>query len=334
MGTAVNQSKLTNVYVGFVIIWALERLLFFDKFWPFALLNTIAPYLFIPLPILLLIATWRRQWSALMKLSIPTLFFVVLFGRLFSPPLPQTSQTSTQPTLTVMSFNVLFKNKDYEAIASTIQAALPDLIGLQEMTDDVAQALSHALEKDYPYHTLDTPEEESTVALLSRFPIDQWQRFRLPPLDKALQAVINVNGQRIQFFVVHHTPKQFFERPNAEFMPMVKERYARRANEIAQLRTTIAKIDEPVLLFCDCNLTDTSEAHAQFSTFLVDSFGEAGWGFGNTFQPPVVSMPIQRIDYVWHSEEWIALEAFVGQDGHSDHLPIVAKLGFVTVLYE
>jgi endonuclease/exonuclease/phosphatase (EEP) superfamily protein YafD len=45
-------------------------------------------------------------------------------------------------------------------------------------------------------------------------------------------------------------------------------------------------------------------------------------------------MPIQRIDYVWHSEEWIALEAFVGQDGHSDHLPIVAKLGFVTVLYE
>ena len=334
MGTALSQTKFVNTYVGFIVIWSLERLLFFDQLWAFALLNTIAQYLFIPLPILLVIPIWRRHRQSLAKLSIPTIIFVALFGRLFLPPLPGTAQSSTQPPLTVMSFNVLFKNKNYKAIAGSIQIASPDIVGLQEITDDVAQELVNVLESDYPYHTLDTSEQYSTVALLSRFPIEHLERFPLPPLHKALQAVININGQRIHVFVVHLSPNQFFEQPIAEFVPTVKERYARRANEIALLRARIVDIDEPVLLLCDCNLTDTSEAHAQFSTFLVDSFGESGWGFGHTFQPPITSAAIQRIDYIWHSSEFKALEAYVGQDGQSDHLPVVAKLGFVTIPHE
>lgn len=324
------QTKFVNIYVGFVVIWILERLLFFDKLWPFALLNTIAQYLFIPLPILLLITIWRQQWRALGKLTIPTIFFVILFGRLFLPPLPRTIQTGIQPALTAMSFNVLFKNKDHAAIASSIRAASPDLIGFQEMTDDVAQKLIGVLGSDYPYHTLDTSEPNATVALFSRFPIEQLERFPLPPLHKALQAVVTIKSQQVHVFVVHLSPNQFFERPIAELVPIVKERYARRANEVALLQAKIADIDAPVVLLCDCNLTDTSEAHAQFSAFLIDSFTEAGWGFGHTFQPSVVSTPIQRIDYVWHSQEWIATEAFVGQDGRSDHLPVVVKLAFAT----
>jgi len=334
MGIVISRTKFVNAYVGFIVIWSLERLLFFDQLWPFALLNTIAQYLFFPLPIFLVISVWRRHRQSLVKLGIPTIIFFALFGRLFLPALPETAQSSTQPSLTVMSFNVLYKNKNHKAIAGSIQTASPDIVGLQEMTDDVAQGLINVLEGDYPYHTLDTPEQNSTVALLSRFPIEHLERFPLPPLHKALQAIININGQRVHVFVVHLSPNQFFERPIAEFVPMVKERYARRANEVALLRARIADIVEPVLLLCDCNLTETSETHAQFSTFLVDSFGEAGWGFGHTFQPPIVSAAIQRIDYIWHSNEFRALEAFVGVDGQSDHLPVVAKLDLVTVPYE
>jgi vancomycin resistance protein VanJ len=47
---------------------------------------------------------------------------------------------------------------------------------------------------------------------------------------------------------------------------------------------------------------------------------------GHTLHPPQLPIPVQRIDYVWHSAEFIALEAFVGQEGGSDHLPMVAKL--------
>ena len=113
----------------------------------------------------------------------------------------------------------------------------------------------------------------------------------------------------------------------AEFVPLVLERYGRRAAEVTRIQEKIAGLDEPILLMCDCNLTDTSEAYARLDTVLDDSFREIGWGFGHTFYPPVAPSPIQRIDYVWHSDDFVAVKAFVGQDGGSDHLPIVAILG-------
>ena len=108
-------------------------------------------------------------------------------------------------------------------------------------------------------------------------------------------------------------------------MTLVKERYGHREKETMQLKQMIQDLDGPVLLMCDCNMTDTSEAYARLDTVLDDSFRETGWGMGHTLQPPQL-FPVQRIDYVWHTDEFEALYAYVGQDGGSDHLPIVAKL--------
>lgn len=76
---------LITGYVTFIVLWLLLRALFFDQFWPLALLNTIAEYLFIPLPLFLLVGIWQRRWPALLLLGIPTVAFVVLFGELFWP---------------------------------------------------------------------------------------------------------------------------------------------------------------------------------------------------------------------------------------------------------
>ncbi len=109
-------------------------------------------------------------------------------------------------------------------------------------------------------------------------------------------------------------------------MSLAKERYSRRESETIRLKQIMHELDQPVLLMCDCNMTDTSAAYARLRTALNDSFREAGWGFGHTFFPPQSPFPIQRIDYIWHSEDFTAIQAYVGQDGGSDHLPIVAKL--------
>ena len=62
---------------------------------------------------------------------------------------------------------------------------------------------------------------------------------------------------------------------------------------------------------------------------LNDSFRETGWGFGHTLHPAFSPVPLQRVDYVWHSDEFVATQAFVGQRGGSDHLPFVAKLALI-----
>ncbi len=317
---------LITGYVTFIVLWLLLRALFFDQFWPLALLNTIAEYLFIPLPLFLLVGIWQRRWPALLLLGIPTVAFVVLFGELFWPPSARSRENRGGPLITVMSFNVLYSSQEYEAIAKSIHAASPDLVGLQELTPKNARAIAKALETEYPYSTLQTLEPGRSAGLLSRFPIQTAEWFSLPPLDIALHTTINLSGGRIHVFVVHLSANNLFDHPVGKFVPLVIQRYGQRAAEVARLREEIADLAEPVLLMCDCNLTDTSEAYAHLEGFLNDSFREAGWGFGHTIYTPGAPVPLQRLDYVWHSHDFVAVEAFVGQAGGSDHLPMVAKL--------
>jgi endonuclease/exonuclease/phosphatase (EEP) superfamily protein YafD len=36
-------------------------------------------------------------------------------------------------------------------------------------------------------------------------------------------------------------------------------------------------------------------------------------------------LPMLRVDYIWHTESLRALQAWVGADAGSDHLPVLAK---------
>ena len=322
---------LIGGYIALIAFWLLSRFLVFDQFWPLALLNTVAEYLFLPIPLLIILSIWRRQWAPMLLLLLPVIAFAGLFGGLFWPPLPRPTQLQEESLITVMSFNVLHENQNYDAIVSSIKAASPDLIGFEELTPEIAQAIDQRLKTEYPYGTLQGMEEGRSAGVLSRFPIEKDEWFSLPPRDIALHTVITIEERQVHVFVVHLSPNNFFEYPVTEFIPLVIERYGRRAVEVNLLEAEIGALTEPVLLLCDCNLTDTSEAYAHLNSFLDDSFHEVGWGLGHTLHPPGFPFPVQRIDYVWHSDDFVALEAFVGQAGGSDHLPIVAKLKLINV---
>jgi vancomycin resistance protein VanJ len=320
-----SMSTWATGYTVFIALWVLLRVTLFDRVWPLALLNTIAEYLFVPVPLLLAVSVWKRHWSSLALLSIPTIVFIILFGELFWPLSPNRVGVAGVP-VTAMSFNVLYSNGEYEAVAESVRSASPDVIGFQELTLASSRALSDALEDEYPYTTLSSLESGQSAGLLSRFPIESAVWFDLPPRDIALHTTIRVGNERIHVYVVHLSPNNFFEYPLTEFVPLVLERYARRADEVTRLQKELGDLDEPALLLCDCNFTDTSEAHARLNMVLGDSFREAGWGFGHTIYVRMVPFPVQRIDYVWHSDDFVPVKAFVGQDGGSDHLPAVAKL--------
>ena len=319
---------VVTIYVVFIILWMTAKSLFFDQFWLIALPNTVAEYLFAPLPILLITSIWKRDWISLAKLSIPLTAFVVLFGHLFWPP-PQNHVVDEEQVITVMSFNVLYSNKAYEAIVESIQSANPDVVGFQELRPASAKSIARQLETNYPYNTLQSLEAGQSAGILSKYPIERVEWFDLPPLDIALHTIVRVEGEEVHMIVVHLSPNSFFDNPATEFVTLVRERYGRREKETIRLKQMIQDLNEPVVLMCDCNMTDTSEAYARLDTVLDDSFSEVGWGIGHTFQPPQLSFPVQRIDYVWHSEEFKAIQAYVGQDGGSDHLPIVAKLWLI-----
>jgi endonuclease/exonuclease/phosphatase (EEP) superfamily protein YafD len=318
-------ARLGWTYVLLIGLWLLLRWLFFDTLWWLALLNTIAEYLFVPLPLLLALGLWRRSWRMLLGLCLPLVAFSTLFGALLLPKRPD--RTAAQaPAITAMTFNILTGNKDAPAIIGAIQAAQPDIVGFQEITRARKVAISGALAGEYPHHTLLPVERFSGVGLISRFPIEHAERVSLPPRDYALHAILRVGEARVHVFVVHLSANGFGSTPAGQYVALVKERYAQRQAEVARLKEEFDALHEPALLLCDCNMTDSSQAYTQLAAFLSDSFREAGWGLGHSSfgaRPP--HLP-QRLDYIWHSAEFIAVDAVVGPDGGSDHLPVVARL--------
>ncbi len=317
------QQWLIAGYAAFIEIWLFLHFVVSDRFWPVAIRNTTAFYLFLPLlPLVVLAALAPRRRLLLGLLLFPLLVFLAFFGVLF---LPRLEAPPAGTRLTAMSYNVLHSNRDFEAIAAVVRGAQPDLLGFQELNAAHAAELPRLL-ADYPYHALTLNDGFSGVGLTSRYPIESAEAFHLPPRDLALRAVVNVDGRRLIVYVVHLSPNNLLNFPLAQLPSLAAQRYADRLSETTQLNQELAALAEPVLLLCDCNLTDSSAAYGNLKAVLGDSFREAGWGFGHTLQGLQSPVPLQRIDYVWHSDEFFAVAAQVGERGGSDHRPVWAEL--------
>ncbi|MBX3059813.1 MAG: endonuclease/exonuclease/phosphatase family protein [Anaerolineae bacterium] len=331
MGKTVNRESVSKIFIGgalaysgFIVVWLILRLVFADAYWVLAILNTGAMYCFAPLPFLAAPVIWSRHKGAIASLLVPVAAFFLLWGTLMIPA-PATATAS--PSLRIMTFNVLISNTNTDKLARAIAAARPDVIGLQELSPRIAPVIRERFAEEYPYTTFDEMDTHG-VGLMSRFPITAVHRFPFPPKDLALQAEIDWNGQPVQVFVVHLSANNIFNHSLKTLPQLTRERYAQRADQVTRLEDLLDAISDPVILLCDCNFTDTSEAYGRLDTRLNDSYKKPGWGAGNTLYTQGVPFRVQRVDYVWHSSHFIALRSFVGQDGGSDHRPVVSTLSF------
>ncbi len=312
-------------YAGFMTLWFMLRLAFFDTIWWLALLNTMALYLFLPLPILLGLTLVRHCWRILPALALPVAGFAWLFGALFLPPWPLAPAPVTT-SLSVMTFNLLYRNRDTAVISAAIASAHPDLIGVQELSTRQMTTLRELLRHDYPYAQFHKPEREAGVGLFSRFPITAATSFPLPPRNLALHATVLVSDTPVHVLVVHLSPHLARRSPLLALESATTSHYLIKATEIAAIEQELLSIHAPTLLLCDCNLTDTSQAYAGLAMRLQDSFREVGWGLGHTTYL-AGPLPLLRYDYIWHSVEFVAVDVEIGPAGGSDHLPVIARLG-------
>jgi endonuclease/exonuclease/phosphatase (EEP) superfamily protein YafD len=82
-------------------------------------------------------------------------------------------------------------------------------------------------------------------------------------------------------------------------------------------------------------MSDQAVIYGDLAARLGDSFREAGAGFGMSWpaglseELPDILPPLMRLDYVWHSGHFRAVNADQGPDLGSDHLPLVATLEII-----
>jgi endonuclease/exonuclease/phosphatase (EEP) superfamily protein YafD len=314
---------LTPLHAGLIGAYFGLRWLGAGDLWFLDALGYILPWLFVPLIVLLPATLLRRSRPLLILVAVPTTLFLLTYGHLYLPRWPI---RATGPTFTVMTYNVLYRNKDADSIAPSIEAHDPDFFGLRELEPPAARALESRFADSYPYH-----EVEPGCGFWSRYPILEYEAFQLVESEAhwAQRFVLDVDGYPVNVFSVHprSPPLRGF---HLFGLPLgIPTGFANQGRDadVRALLQRLEGVDGPLVVIGDFNLTDQQSLYAPLARRLRDAHRESGWGMGFTFTRfPSVGLPMWRIDYVFHSPDLVALSTEVGDYGGSDHKPVIAKL--------
>ncbi len=232
--------------------------------------------------------------------------------------------------ITVMTYNVANGLARPENLLPLLRDSGADVIALQELATDQSQAIASGLHDIYPHMSL-FPGGIPGKGLLSRTPIESEELIELHPDRPDLKVGVMLNGIPLTFLVAHPPP------PRLHFKGLVQRPHAQKQ---LQSLLDLTHAGGPSVLLGDFNLHQRHPVYATIrDSGLTDSFAAVGRGTGQTLPKRMarwayqgnrlgnVTLPAMvRIDYVWHTHHLRSLEAWVGDHGGSDHLPVLARL--------
>ncbi|MBP7692363.1 MAG: endonuclease/exonuclease/phosphatase family protein, partial [Anaerolineales bacterium] len=273
----------------------------------------------------------RRQ---LALLAVPCGLWWVTFGALFTPagwaPAPPPG-----PSLSVLTFNVRFDQHSPERVLEVIRQSKADVVALQELTTGLDAFLWQNLQATYPYSVTAAADWPWGSGIYSRLPIALVEnRATYQGLLDTQEVRLTWLGRSVRLLNFHPAPPTLYMNWTEIAGVPIPEPYDYRADvRHDQVRGLVARLTasaEPTILACDCNLDPASYDYGEITGVLADSFREAGWGFGHTLyfndRPNFAqSLPLVRIDYVFHSAEWRAMEATALPEASSNHRPVLVR---------
>lgn len=304
-----------------------------DAIWPI----TVLAYVFIlvlPIAFLLLpLALYRRRWlgASLQALCAIAFLWVVIDTR-------AENRTSEAPPgsieVSALTYNIGDGLAPPERLIPMLAEADADIVALVEVTDDVAAAINAAGDDFYPYRVV-RGAGISGKGLLSRYPVTDYEWLEYNPGRPDLRVQLDISGNDVTVIVAHPPPPEITRTG-------VEDREGTEA-QLNALRRLVAGRQGPLLLLGDFNITRQHDVYTEIeSAGLQDVFHIAGSGFGFTIPARLQALrvvsdrlaavrivPVARIDYIWASEHWLPLDAWVAADAGSDHLPVMARLALL-----
>lgn len=318
----------TLAYLGFLLLYVALRFIP-NPVWWLELVHTFSLYLFVFLPLTLLLSL-VKNWRWLAGLSILlTLGLGVYLAPYFMPVPHCAASTFTAPTFKVMSYNM---RNDTAGFIDFSKREDADIIFVQENAQAYANVGVSELLETYPYQT--SQLEVWGNMILSRYPVVEFESLETFGYSLPQRAVIDLEGEQIAVYNLHLTwpivqPRVDLGTP---FFPInALSRYDETARNV-QLEQLLALLDEeplPWLAVGDFNLSSFSPVYDRLRLHMNDAHREAGFGLGLSWPAPANQLrlpPLLRIDYVWHSDDFEACSSRRAPALASDHFPHVATL--------
>jgi len=323
----------TWVYYTLLFSWAVGFLVTGDRYPVLMVLNIAALYLFLPIPLALIVAILIPRRELWIGAGTSILLFLAMWGQLF---LPRTrAEEANVPTLTVMNYNVRGYNQDASASVELIRRVDADVVIMQEVNHKLAEALAEELREAYPYQVLDPYDDVRGMGSISKLPL-QVADGNLPLEWVGTPQILALEweGEKVTLVNFHMWAVGLGPMRYMEINARAREAHALYLVDFANG----AAQEGPVIVAGDANATPQSDTYRIMARWLEDSWTEAGTGFGHTFpgspgseSPVIYGIPLPRwlfrIDYVFHSPDLEAVDAFMAPfDGVSDHRGVVVTL--------
>jgi endonuclease/exonuclease/phosphatase (EEP) superfamily protein YafD len=209
--------------------------------------------------------------------------------------------------------NVWSGNTHYDRLCDLVDKEQPDLIFLQEVTDEWIAGTSQLLEK-YPYTYLEPRLGNFGVAVYSRVPFASVRHVDSPPLDyPILVATILIHDEPLTFISAHPT------------IPVGRRLFEIRKEQLKGVAELVQQVSGKRVLLGDFN---TSLWESQFRRLeSTTGLKNVRCGFGILPSWPVfLPFAMIPIDHALVSHDLGIADVRTGRRIGSDHLPLVVTL--------
>lgn len=287
--------------------------------------------------LLLLSARWlvnRTIFWVVMVLTLPHAWQVLPYyfppnwlvaGKTTAPrsetPSDATHLASQDLPLRILSFNIYFRNQQFQQVVDYLRESQADMIVIIECSPQWEEKLRQELQDQYPYDSREVMPDWHGNHVFSKLPlqaaVDQ-QAFATKPGAHQLMAVRSRwKGQPFVLAAVH--PSSPDDPKSLSF----------RNHEMGRIANFAQTHPEPMIFAGDFNCTSGSP-------YFRDLINESGLidtrrGFGWQGSWPSTAMVAQiPIDHVLVSRHWQTRYREIGPDLGSDHLPVYVELDWST----
>jgi endonuclease/exonuclease/phosphatase (EEP) superfamily protein YafD len=229
---------------------------------------------------------------------------------------PQRVNDSSAVHLRLMQMNVLGSNKNYSAVTEAVSEANPDIIALQELTEEWHHQ-TQVLHSEYPYQRAVPRPGGSGMALLSRYPLEEVEVLTLDASTHlAIIAKVNVDGTLVTVLSLHPPT------------PIRTDKFLNRNEQFTKAASILRATKGTKFLIGDLN---TSMWSPYFADLVKESGlrdARAGFGLITTWPMPLPAFLQIPIDHCLVSDDVVVKGIKTGRRTGSDHRPLIVDVQF------
>ncbi|WP_230686705.1 endonuclease/exonuclease/phosphatase family protein [Catellatospora vulcania] len=273
-----------------------------------SLLESFLPWLGLGVPPLLGLALLRRSKLALIALPLPVAAWFGLFAGVLAPHADEPFD------LTVVQHNVSDENPDPAGTIGALLAVSPDLVALEEVTEQAMAEYAAALAPLYPHAAV-----QGTVGLWSKYPVTDVRVVEIRPRaivddwSRGMRATVALPQGDVAVYVAH--------------LPSLRLGWTdgfgstRRDGSAEKLGAALAaEPQQRVLLLGDLNGTLDDRGLDPVTSRLGSDRSDFAFSWP-------AQAPLARIDHVLARAATVTRVWSLPRTG-SDHLPVAARIRF------